>query len=196
MKLRKWIFSVFIFLVAPLAANQDAIIVREAVVYSATNSASVQVGKIAAGTRVSVFDRKGGWKEVFYEQAAIVGWVRSYQVREGNFAPAVKTEATSDSRGFLSGLAAFSRKAAGLFNSSNTKTSSSTATIGVRGLSEAEINAARPDFEEFEKMQQFASNNARLLEFSRAGQLSVNNVPHLVSENSRKNNSAGGAANK
>ena len=169
----------FIFLVAPLQADQDAIVVREALVYSATSSTSQAVGKIAAGTRVSVFGRQGGWKEIYYEKESIVGWVRSYQIREGSLAPAVEGETGSDSRGFLAGLAAFSRKASGFFRSSNSPTSSSTATIGVRGLSEAEINAARPDYDEFRKMQQYASNNVRLVEFSQSGRLSVNNVKHL-----------------
>ena len=153
---------------------------REALVYSTTNSTSQAVGKIAAGTRVSVFGRKGGWKEVYYEKESIVGWVRSYQIREGSLTPAVEGETESDSRGFLAGLAAFSRKASGFFRSSNSATSSSTATIGVRGLSEAEIKAARPDYDEFAKMQKYASNNVRLVEFSQSGQLSVNNVKHLA----------------
>lgn len=179
----KYYFKVcvlFIFLIAPLQADQDAIVVREALVYSATSSTSKAVGKIAAGTRVSVFGRKGGWKEVYYEKESIVGWVRSYQIREGSLTPAVEGETGSDSRGFLAGLAAFSRKASGFFRSSSTPTSSSTATIGVRGLSEAEINAARPDYDEFKKMQQYASNNVRLVEFSQSGRLSVNNVKHLA----------------
>ncbi len=180
MKFYSRICALFIFLVAPLQADQDAIVVREALVYSTTNSTSQAVGKIAAGTRVSVFGRKGGWKEVYYEKESIVGWVRSYQIREGSLTPAVEGETESDSRGFLAGLAAFSRKASGFFRSSNSATSSSTATIGVRGLSEAEIKAAQPDYDEFAKMQKYASNNVRLVEFGQSGQLSVNNVKHLA----------------
>lgn len=190
-------FTLFIFVIAPLQANQDAIVVREALVYSAANSASEQVGKIAAGTRVSVFGRKGGWEEVFYEQESIIGWVRSYQIREGNLTPAAEVETQSDSRGFLAGLAAFSRKASGFFRPNNSATSSSTATIGVRGLSEAEINAARPDYDEFKKMQQYASNNVRLVDFSQSGQLSVNNVEHLsVGKEQNKSSGANGDKEK
>ena len=176
------ICALFFLLIAPLQAGQDAIVVREALVYTATDSSSRVVGRVAAGTRVSVFERKGGWKEVYYETESIVGWVRSYQIREGSFTPAGEAETESDSRGFLAGLAAFSRKASGFFRSSNSTTSSSTATIGVRGLSEAEINAASPDYHEFKKMQQYASNNLRLVEFGQVGQLSVNNVKHLVAD--------------
>jgi hypothetical protein len=183
------VFTLFVFLFAPLQANQDAIVVRDALVYAAANSTSQQVGKVAAGTRVSVFDRKGGWEEIFYEKESIIGWVRSYQIRGGSFTPAAEIETQPDSRGFLAGLAAFSRKASGFFRSSNATTSSSTATIGVRGLSEAEINAAKPDFDEFEKMQQYASNNQRLVEFSQQGQLSVNYVKHLSASKKSGNHS-------
>jgi hypothetical protein len=183
------VFILFVFLFAPLQASQDAIVVRDALVYTAANSTSQQVGKVAAGTRVSVFDRKGGWEEIFYEKESIIGWVRSYQIRGGSFTPAAEIETQPDSRGFLAGLAAFSRKASGFFRSSNATTSSSTATIGVRGLSEAEINAAKPDFDEFEKMQQYASNNQRLVEFSQQGQLSVNNVKHLSASKKSGNHS-------
>ena len=86
-----------------------------------------------------MFSRQGGWKEIFADEKAILGWVRSYQVREGNFEPTVQTESKSDSRGFLAGLASFSRRASGFFKSSSGRTSSGTATIGVRGLSEEEI---------------------------------------------------------
>jgi len=195
----KYYFKVcvlFIFLIAPLQADQDAIVVREALVYSATSSTSQAVGKIAAGTRVSVFGRKGGWKEVYYEKESIVGWVRSYQIREGSLTPAVEGETGSDSRGFLAGLAAFSRKASGFFRSSSTPTSSSTATIGVRGLSEAEINAARPDYDEFKKMQQYASNNVRLVEFSQNGRLSVNNIKHLAANKKQGRSIGANGANE
>ena len=186
----------FIFLVAPLQADQDAIVVREALVYSATSSTSQTVGKIAAGTRVSVYGREGGWKEVYYEIESIIGWVRSYQIREGSLTPAVEGETGSDSRGFLAGLAAFSRKASGFFRSGNSPTSSSTATIGVRGLSEAEINAARPDYDEFKKMQQYASNNMRLVEFSQTGRLSVNNVKHLAANKKQDRSTGANGANQ
>ena len=190
------ICALFIFLVAPLQAGQDAIVVREAVVYSASSSTSQAVGKIAAGSRVNIFERKGGWKEVYFEQESIVGWVRGYQVREGSLAPAVEVDNGSDSRGFLAGLAAFSRKASGFFRSGNSTTSSGTATIGVRGLSEAEINAARPDYDELKKMQQYASNNARLVDFRQSGQLSENNVKHIAADKKQAKSAAASRVNE
>ena len=86
---------------------------------------------------------------------------------------------TEDSRGFLSGLAAFSRKASSFFRSDRRNTSSGTATIGVRGLSEAEIKSAQADFAEFEKMKGFGSDRARARTFAREGRLQARAVPHI-----------------
>ncbi len=139
------------------------------------------IGQISAGSTVSVFSRKGGWKEIFSEKKNIIGWVRSYQVREGLSRPAVKQEAESDSRGFLAGLASFSRKASGFFGGGNKSADGNThtATIGVRGLSEEEIKAARPDSAELKKMQGFGSNQSRMKSFVNAGDLSAQKIKHL-----------------
>lgn len=179
MKKLSQVLAVLVLLVAPLQANQDGIIVRQATVYAAASSVAGKVGKLAAGTRVSVFGRKGGWKEIFSEKSSVVGWVRSYQVREGDFTPAAAVETEADSRGFLSGLAALSRKASGYFKSASGSTSSGTATIGVRGLSEDEIRGAVADFEELKKMTSFASNPQRIALFASQGRLKAIAVPHL-----------------
>jgi hypothetical protein len=168
-----------ILLVAPLRADQDGIIVRTAPVHDKADYGSRRVGQIKAGVRVSIMSRQGGWKEIFSEQESIVGWVRSYQVREAESAPVIQQESASDSRGFLAGLASFSRKASSFFKSGDDKTSSGTATIGVRGLSEDEIKTAQPDFQEFEEMKRFASNSKRAASFSRQGGLTAIKVPHI-----------------
>ena len=163
----------------PLLASQQGVVVREARVYIEPSASAEQAGIIEAGKQVAIFERKGGWKEIYSEQLDLVGWVRSYQVREGDYAPPVDAAAESDSRGFLSGLAAFSRKASRFFGAGDSAAGSGTATIGVRGLSEAEIRQARPDPREFARMQGFASDAARLAEFRQQGRLSANEVAHI-----------------
>ena len=173
-----WI-AVLLLLGPPLLASESGVIVRDAPVYADADSAATQVGRIGAGTRVNIFSRKGGWEEIFAEQEDLVGWVRSYQVRGGDYAPGIETGAQTDSRGFLSGLAAFSRKASRFFSSGGQGSNSSTATIGVRGLSEEEINSAKPDPAEFEKMQGYSSNQQRMTRFQLEGRLSANQIKHL-----------------
>ena len=153
--MRQILLLIFLFcsLVAPVYSAGDGVIVRLAKVYPEASSRKKSIAKIAAGTTVNVFTRKGGWKEIYAEKQGITGWVRSYQVREGLYnTPEIKQEAEPDSRGFLSGLASFSRKASGFFGGGKTSSgSASTATIGVRGLSEEEIKGAKPDLVELEK---------------------------------------------
>jgi len=170
----------FISLGALAQANQQGVMVRQATVYADASSAAQAVGIIKAGDRVSVFGRKGGWKEIFSEKKAITGWVRVYQVREGDYAAqVVTTQEEEDSRGFLGGLASFSRKASGFFTQDNSATSSGTATIGVRGLSEDEIKSAKADFRELKKMKKFASNRKRMSKFRANGSLKSSKVPHI-----------------
>ena len=189
--------SFLLFLPAQSMADQQGIIVRQAPVHADASSVSQKVGQLAAGSRVKIFGRNGGWKEVFSEQAEIVGWVRSYQVREGDYTePAVIEEAEEDSRGFQAGLASLSRKASRFFSSDSSSTSSGTATIGVRGLSEAEIKSAKPDLEELAKMQQYASNQSRMKKFKRSGHLSANDVQHLDPDAKQNASSGGSGAGK
>lgn len=164
----------------PVQAAEEGVIVRLAKVYPKASSASQSITQITAGSLVKVFSRKGGWKEIFSDQQNLTGWVRSYQVREGLAKPEIKQEAESDSRGFLAGLASFSRKASGFFSGSNSSTGSSrTATIGVRGLSETEIENAKPDLAELKRMQGFGSSKSRMNTFTSAGSLTALKVKHL-----------------
>lgn len=176
----------FVLPIAPSNASEEGIIVRTAQVYEEASRSSRQLEKLNAGTPVSVFSRKGGWKEIFSEDKSMVGWVRAYQVREGKFARRVEAEKAADQptdqRGFLAGLASFSRKASRFFSTGGSSTSSGTATIGVRGLSEAQLKSAKPDFEQFEIMQQYNSNNSRLDKFVRDGRLQANDVKHIASK--------------
>ncbi len=163
----------------PLLANQDGIVVRSATLYAGANRGAERVGRIDAGTPVTIFGRKGGWQEIYSEQKALVGWVRTYEVREVESGAPLQTEARSDSRGFLAGLATFSRKASRFFGGGNSNTGSGTATIGVRGLSEAELKSAQPDLRELERMRGFASNASRSARFGREGELRTHRIQYL-----------------
>ena len=179
MKLRLIFVLCLILLPASAQDNQQGMIVRQATVYADATSASASVGKIQPGVRVAIFSRKGGWNEIFSEQQGIIGWVRVYQVRQGDFSGTTAAPKQADSRGFLAGLASFSRKASGFFSQDSSATSSGTATIGVRGLSEAEIKSAQADFEELQKMKGYASNAQRMPVFTAKGELQAVGIPHI-----------------
>jgi hypothetical protein len=104
-----------LLLLAPARADEQGVIVRRAPVFAEAGTASGSVGQLPAGTRVAVFTRDGGWQEIFSEKPALTSRVRVYQVRAGNYPAPVVTTEQEDSRGFLAGLASFSRKASGFF---------------------------------------------------------------------------------
>ena len=176
---------IFSFLVlfgsSTVAADKDAVIVRSASVYKDAKSSSKKITSLPAGAKVTLLERKGGWKQIEQiEPQALKGWVRSYQVREIQSDSAATIQTEEDSRGFLAGLAAFSRKASSFFGGDDSGSSSATtATIGVRGLSEEEIKSAKPDFDEFEKMKSYASNSKRVSTFTKEGNLEAQKVSFL-----------------
>jgi hypothetical protein len=164
------------------ALAEEGIIIQLAPVHAEASSTSDRVGRLEAGTKVSVFERQGGWKLIFSDQKSLTGWIRSHHVRSGYYAEAPKVESEPDSRGFLGGLASFSRSASsffGLGGSDATPNTDMTATIGVRGLSEEEIKTAVPDFEELEKLNRFASDTQRMSAFASEGQLATSHVAYF-----------------
>ena len=184
-------------LVLPVHADEPGLVVRLAGVYAKPDSTTALIGQLTPGSQVSVFQRQGGWKEVFSEDEELIGWVRSYQVREGTVVQQNESEdAGSDSRGFLAGLASISRQASRFFSGRSSSSSSSTATIGVRGLSEEEIESAKPDFEEFVRLKQYASNTERAEQFRLEGQLNAQQIEHLEPFVPEKKSSGGGSREK
>lgn len=179
MKLCLRILIPLLLLLAPAQADEQGVVVRQAPVYAQASTASARVGQLSAGTRVTLFARDGGWQEILAEKPALTGWVRVYQVRAGNYAAQVIPTEQEDSRGFLAGLASFSRKASGFFTRQSGATSSTTATIGVRGLSETDIKSAKADFVELEQMDEYASKPERMERFSAQGGLQASKVPYI-----------------
>ncbi len=179
--MKRSIALLFVLLLSgtPLLANQDGIVVRTATLYADAGRGAARVGRIDAGTRVVIFGRKGGWQEIFSEEKALVGWVRTYEVRAADSGAAVQVDTQSDSRGFLAGLATFSRKASRFFGGGASNASSGTATIGVRGLSEAELKSAQPDLQQLERLRDYASNASRSARVGQAGDLRARKISHF-----------------
>jgi len=169
-----------LLLMAPAQADEQGVVVRQAIVYAQASTVSSRVGQLPAGTRVAIFGRDGGWQEILSENPALTGWVQVYQVRAGAYAAPVATTGQEDSRGFLAGLASLSRKASGFFTQDTAATSSGTATIGVRGLSETDIKSAEPDFDQLEKMNKYASKPERMAGFAAQGGLQAHQVPYIA----------------
>jgi len=162
-------------------ADDKGLIIRTSKIYKNASNSSTVVGQIKSGTKVDIIESKSGWKQIFFVKKSLTGWVRSYQVRTGFADETENTKKDSGSGGFLSGLASISRSVTSLFKSNkNAKASSATtATIGVRGLSEAELKAAKPDLNELKKMKLYVSSSNRVDVFARKGLLIAHDVKAL-----------------
>ncbi len=103
MKIHFTILCLLLLTVCPAQANQDAVIVRLALVYAEAIDVAPTVGRNNADSGVSLFERKGGWKQIYFAEKPLIGRVRSYQVRENMTIKAAEIETRSDAHGFLSG---------------------------------------------------------------------------------------------
>lgn len=187
----KVLFLVLLLVVFPsqLLADEKGYILRTVKLYKNPVGSSKVIGQLKSGARVDIIDTKSGWRLVFHPDKTLTGWVRQYQLRTGTAAEFEKAEKESDSGGFLSGLLSITRRVTGFLNTENGTANNTatlgvrgrpaTATLGVRGLSESQLQAAKPNIEELRKMKQYASSMSRIDSFVSKGKLRVKNVKLL-----------------
>jgi hypothetical protein len=124
--------------VAPAALAQDGgFAVRKTELKAEPFTDAATVGSLAEKARVRVVARQGGWMKV--ESPAANGWVRMLAIRMGS---------TADPKSGDSGVGA-------LFNVARTGSSGTAVATGVRGLDKEQIQNARPNPAELEKLSSF-----------------------------------------
>ena len=133
------ILLLFALAVAPAVAQETGFAVRQAEVKKEPFSDAATVGTLPAKTQVKVVKREGGWMQI--ESAAANGWVRMLEIRLG----ATGGEQAGGDSGVKS-----------LFNLARTGSSGTAVATGVRGLSKEEIQNAKPNLVELEKLTGYA----------------------------------------
>jgi hypothetical protein len=166
-----------------LAADaQRAMVIRTAAVKSSPSFGAATVTVLAVGQAVELGQRVGGWQKVtILPEATRSGWLRSYQVRAGIDASPSVVKNRSSNRGVLSGLSSLSRSTASLFGQRELEDDDGnlTATVGVRGLSEADLEKARPNSAELQVLKDYSVSDNSALRFAQAGGLKVQTVREL-----------------
>ena len=114
-----------------------------------------KVADLAANATVEIVTRQGAWIEVKTKDGQ-TGWVKMLNVRTGN--GEVKSGSTAS--GLLAGVSLF-----------KTGSSGTTATTGVRGLSEEDLKNAQPNPAELEKLNGFGVSADEAAKFAKAGKL-------------------------
>lgn len=119
------------------------------------------VGKLPEKAPVTIIGRQGGWSQVRVDKTE--GWVRLLSIRLGNPDPKKNQTVAASSFGF-----GRQRTGAG-----------PTVTTGVRGFSEEDLKAAKPNPEEVKKMETFTIPPAGAAQFAAAGGLTAQTVSYV-----------------
>ncbi|NNL99555.1 MAG: hypothetical protein HKO62_02310 [Gammaproteobacteria bacterium] len=144
------------------------------------------VAELPVGTDVSIAGRRGLWMDVSTADPERKGWLRLTSVRLGVTAADLGLPADDSGaapapkkRGFFSGV---SRSVSSLFSRGRNRPQATTATIGIRGLTPADLQAAQADPEALEAMQGFAASAGDAAIFAREGKLTTRTVAYSVLE--------------
>ncbi|NNM68841.1 MAG: SH3 domain-containing protein [Gallionella sp.] len=134
------------------AEQQVSYTVRATEIKQQPFSDAETVGMLLEKARVQVIQRQGGWVMIGSDQGD--GWVKMLNLRS-----------SSAKRGD-SGLQS-------LFNLGRSGSSGITVATGVRGLSEADLQNAKPNPAELAKMQNYAADKNQAEKFARDGKLNA-----------------------
>lgn len=145
-------------------ADEKGFTLREVEVKAKPFLDAAAVGKVPEKTAITVTERQGGWAKI--KVGATAGWVRLLAVRLGNPDPAKNDSA------FLATLGVGKQRSA----------AGSTAATGVRGFSEEDLTAAKPDPEQLARMDGFAVTGATAAGFAAAGKLSAQTIPYVTGD--------------
>lgn len=125
--------------VAQAEAQESGYAVRQTEVKREPFTDADTAGTLAENARVKVLKRQGGWMQI--ESAQSSGWVRMLSVRMSS------AQQSSRDSGFRS-----------LFNIARTGSTGQTVTTGVRGLDKEQIQNAKPNPAELQKLAGFAAS--------------------------------------
>ena len=118
------------------------------------------IATLAAGDKVNIFKKDGGWLNV--KSAKGNGWVRMLSIRRGD---AKKTKGVAES---VMGLA-----------SGRAGTGKVVATTGIRGLNEEDLKTAKFDAGELKLAESFATTRADAQKFANQGKLKPQSFDYL-----------------
>lgn len=115
-------------------------------------------------TNVEILTRRGGWMEIQTIEGKRRGWVRLLNVRLGD------PDRRPVGGNILSAIGFGTRARA---------QTTATVTTGVRGFSEEDLQNAKPDPAEVQRMEGFAVDAAVLTGFAQTGKLNPTAVPYV-----------------
>ena len=114
---------------------------------------------------ITILQRQSGWMRVQFDPGKKVGWVRAFHVQ---FRGTVSESGSSGGSSFFSFL-----------RGPQSAPSKQTATIGIRGLTEAELANAHPNPAEFARMKGYMVSRSDADAFGKRNKLTPNAVDYV-----------------
>jgi hypothetical protein len=160
----KYLYALILYasLAVPAYAWQVAHTVRSTEIKQLPYSDAKTVGKLDEKAKVDIMLRRGGWTKISSSKGN--GWVRMLSLRSDGSAR------KPGDNGLQS-----------MLNVGRSGSSGITMTTGVRGLSEEDLKNARPNPDEFEKLEKYAVNKAKAEKFARDAKLKNQQLDYLPS---------------
>lgn len=156
------LLAILLFAATSAAAATGGAAIKTDNIKSEPFSDARTVGALAAGDKVEIIKKDGGWLQI--KSAKGAGWVRMLSIRRGD---AQKASAGSEVAGLL-GLA-----------SGRAGTGQVVATTGVRGLNEEELKSAQFNEKELKLVKAFISSKQEAQAFAAKGKLVSQQVEYL-----------------
>jgi len=171
MQLKKVVVFTLIAMVLGLSASlyaqtaSKSTVVRLSNLKAQASFNSASIAQVKLGYSVYVLKRQGAWVYVQGVKDKRKGWLRSFQLRNNVNTRSLQAAAKAPKGGFFTNL---SRNTSALLGGRNKQSNKGVvATIGVRGLSEQELQEAEPNPEELKKMQSYVSSKDAAQAFAR-----------------------------
>jgi len=183
MRMTKMIPVFLLLAVSPVLAEapiDTAVTIRNTVLRAEPAQTGEVVTELAANTEVEIFERQRIWVRLATtgDDGGDQGWLRFTELRIGIGADGAAAQSEAPKSG---GFAGFSRSVSGFlsgFRGRGSRTAQKTSTIGIRGLTVADLEAARPDVNALAAISRYRISKTDAQQFAGAGGLAARNVPY------------------
>ena len=168
----------------PLLMADSGVLLREADLRAEPQFQAAILQSVPPNARIDVGERRGSWRQLTLTESGQSGWVLDYKVRKIRPRPrtassAPKATRKSDDSSIFS-FAGLSRGATGLLGFRQPQRSAnSPATVGIRGLSAVDLQNARPDPAQVERLNTFVSRQRDVELYASRGGLKAREVAYI-----------------
>lgn len=162
----------------PLALQAaDVWAVRDTQLRNSPAFGSAKNATVAKGEKLAVLTRTGGWLNV--SRGTDTGWLRSYEARRNKLN--ITTSANGQKTGLVGTIQGLSRSTSKLLGSKASQSAKRNvvATLGVRGLSEEQLNQAKPNYKVLDSLDAYKASSTKARTWASKGGLQSASISYI-----------------